>query len=54
MYVKDKEDPIEVHSPAGDRLAVAFRVERARYRILLAPFGDLASDVRQGPAMGLR
>ena len=51
MHVKDKEDPVEVQPPAGDCLAIAFRVESSGDCILFAPLCDRPSDIRQSPMM---
>ena len=52
-HIKNEKDPVEVHPPAGDGLAVIFRVESSGDCMLFAPLGDLASDIRQRPAMVL-
>ena len=43
---------MKVHPPAGDRLAIAFRVESSKDCVLFAPLDHLASDARHSSDMG--
>jgi len=48
------KDPVEVHSPAGDRLPVALRVKKPRDYIPFTPLDDLPLDLHDSPAVGPR
>ena len=48
-HIEDREDPMKSHPPAGDHLAIVSCMENSRDRVLLALFGDLASDICHSP-----